>query len=309
MKTPRLSLRQWQVFAAVAKTGSTRAAGEAIGLSQSATSAALGELERLLGAPLFDRRGRNLQLNSQGRVLLAQAQALLDAALQMEAQVAAPRPGPAAFRVGASTTIANYALAPLLHRQWARWYARHAEPWTTRIRIANTARICAEVADFSLDLGLIEGPCADPQLRVLPWRSDEMVLVAAPALARQMGAGGGQPLAAPALRAQVWLLREAGSGTRAETDLYLLPHIGNFDRSVELGHSEAIRSAAAQGLGVACLSLHVVADGLAREELVRLQTALPPLRRQWSMIVHRRKRVGPGLQQLIDSWMAAGETR
>ena len=46
-----LTLRQLQVFAAVARGGSTAAAGAAIGLSQSATSAALKELERMLGTP------------------------------------------------------------------------------------------------------------------------------------------------------------------------------------------------------------------------------------------------------------------
>ena len=52
-----LTLRQLQIFLAVADTGSTSAAGELIALSQSATSAALNELETLLGAQLFDRVG------------------------------------------------------------------------------------------------------------------------------------------------------------------------------------------------------------------------------------------------------------
>ena len=68
-----LTLRQLQVFAAVARGGSTAAAGAAIGLSQSATSAALKELERMLGTPLFDRAAKRLQLNSSGRALLPRA--------------------------------------------------------------------------------------------------------------------------------------------------------------------------------------------------------------------------------------------
>lgn len=303
--TPRLSLRQWQVFAAIADTGSTRAAGEAMGLSQSATSAALTELERLLGTPLFDRHGRQLQLNGEGRQLLPRARALLDTARQMEGQVGDPGSAPAVLRLGASTTIANYALASLLRAHWGGWYADHDEPWTSRVRIANTARICADVAGFVLDLGLIEGPCNDVQLRVLPWRSDEMVLVAAPALARRMRARVGAPVPLATLRRQVWLLREPGSGTRAETDRHLLPRLGRFGRSLELGNSEAIKSAAAQGLGVACLSRYVVADGLASGQLVCLPTALPPLRRQWSMVLHRDKWVTPALQQLMDRWLVA----
>jgi hypothetical protein len=60
------------------------AAGAAIGLSQSATSAALKELERMLGAPLFDRVGKRLLLNSSGRALLPRALALLDGAASLQ---------------------------------------------------------------------------------------------------------------------------------------------------------------------------------------------------------------------------------
>ena len=67
MRTLRLTLRQLQIFCVVAETGSTTAAAARISLSQSATSAAINELERLLELPLFDRFGRRLQLNDNGR--------------------------------------------------------------------------------------------------------------------------------------------------------------------------------------------------------------------------------------------------
>ena len=69
----RLTLRQLLIFTAVADTGSTTAAGERVALSQSATSGALNELENLLGAQLFDRIGKRLLLNDNGRALLPQA--------------------------------------------------------------------------------------------------------------------------------------------------------------------------------------------------------------------------------------------
>ena len=63
-------------FVAVAQTGTT-AASSAVALSQSATSAAVNELERLLSLQLFDRTGKRLLLNDNGRALLPRAQALL----------------------------------------------------------------------------------------------------------------------------------------------------------------------------------------------------------------------------------------
>lgn len=75
-----LTLRQIEIFSAVARTGSTVAAAQAVSLSQSATSAALQQLETALGAPLFERAGRHLVLNDAGRALLPQALSLLEQA-------------------------------------------------------------------------------------------------------------------------------------------------------------------------------------------------------------------------------------
>ena len=84
MNVLRLTLRQLQIFAAVAATGSTTAAGMEIALSQSATSNAVRELERLLSLRLFDRVGKRLLLNDNGRTLLPRARVLLDGAADIE---------------------------------------------------------------------------------------------------------------------------------------------------------------------------------------------------------------------------------
>ena len=70
-----ITLRQLAVFTAVADAGSTTAAAGRVALSQSATSAALNELEAVLAARLFDRVGTRLVLNDTGRGLLPQARA------------------------------------------------------------------------------------------------------------------------------------------------------------------------------------------------------------------------------------------
>src|ERR1700761_4183043 len=84
----RLTLRQLHIFRAIALEGSTAAAALSVPLSQSAASAALKELERLLDAPLFDRVGKRLVLNESGRALLPMALAVLDGARSLEAAFA-----------------------------------------------------------------------------------------------------------------------------------------------------------------------------------------------------------------------------
>jgi hypothetical protein len=72
----KLTLRQLEVFAAVARGGTTRAAADEISRSQSAASNALGELESVLGVQLFDRVGKKLMINENGRALLPRAAAI-----------------------------------------------------------------------------------------------------------------------------------------------------------------------------------------------------------------------------------------
>ena len=84
----RLTLRQLQIFNAVAQTGTTTAAAELVALSQSATSAALKDLENALNVRLFDRVGKRLVLNEIGRSLQMDARALVERAQDLELFVA-----------------------------------------------------------------------------------------------------------------------------------------------------------------------------------------------------------------------------
>jgi DNA-binding transcriptional LysR family regulator len=83
-------------------------------LSQSATSSAVNELERLLSLRLFDRSGKRLLLNDNGRTLLPRALALLDEAASIERMSRDGSAQAQTLRIGASTTIGNYVLPKLL---------------------------------------------------------------------------------------------------------------------------------------------------------------------------------------------------
>lgn len=293
METPHLTLRQLQVFVAVARAGTTTAAAAGIALSQSATSAAVNELERVLSLRLFDRAGKRLLLNENGRALLPRAQALLDGALAIERSAREPAERLQSLRIGASTTLGSHVVPGLLARFFAGEPAA-AAGWQSGVTIANTAEICAAVAAFDLDIGLIEGPCHEPALAVHPWLRDEMVIVGRPSR------GAPRKLALKELREAVWLLREPGSGTREAADQALLPHLRAYRRRIELGSSEAIRHAAAGGLGLACMSRWVAADALRSGALQEIRTTLPAIVRQCYWVVHRDKQRTPTLQHLIE---------
>jgi DNA-binding transcriptional LysR family regulator len=301
MDVLRLTLRQLQIFVAVARSGSTTAASAEIALSQSATSSAVNELERLLSLRFFDRAGKRLLLNDNGRALLPRALALLDAAAGIELMAHGVEAQLQSIRVGASTTIGSYLLPSLLSKYVQSQQPGAATAWRSKVTIGNTAEICDAVAAFELDVGLIEGPCHQPALDVVPWLRDELVVVASPRSAIAQASQSSSELRVPVrlLREAVWLLREPGSGTREGTDQALLPQLRSYRRSIELGSSEAIKHAAAEGLGVACLSSWVVRDLVATGKLTRLATTLPRMTRQCYLVVHSQKHATPALRAFV----------
>ena len=97
----------------------------------------------------------------------------------------------------------------------------------------------------------------------------------------------------------VWLLREPGSSTREATDQLLLPHLRSYRHSIEIGSSEAIKHAAAEGFGAACLSQWVASDLIKSKRLCRIPTTLPKLIRQCYLVVHHDKQASPALLRFI----------
>lgn len=294
-----LTLRQVEIFCAVAQSGSTVAAAQAVSLSQSATSAALQQLERALGSQLFERVGRQLVLNDAGRALLPQALGLLEQARAIEQAFVVQGCGlPVRLRLAASTTIGSYVLPPVLAA-----LARSHPQVAVELQIANTAEVAEAVLALEVDLALIEGASHWPGLEVQPWLRDELVIVSAPydPLAKQ---AADQPLASEALRSARWLLREAGSGTREMVEHALLPHLHQLHAAATLGSSEAIARCVAQGLGISCLPRVLVQPLVAAGELVVLPTVLPQMQRYFSLVQRVGKRRSPALQAFVDACRA-----
>jgi DNA-binding transcriptional LysR family regulator len=290
----RVTLRQLQIFRAIALSGSTTAAAQSVPLSQSAASAALNELERLLSARLFDRVGKRLLLNDRGRALLPTALAVLDGARNLEtAFLSADHASLIDLHLFASTTVGNYILPQLLARFRERVPAAQLQ-----LQIGNTRDAVTAVQEFDADLGLIEGPCHASDIVVLPWLEDELVIVASPMHALAKAAKRGK-LTAKQLSRSCWLLREPGSGTRETVEQALLPHLVNVESTMTLGSSESIKNAVAEGLGVSCLSRYVVQDLAAAGRLSVLDTRLPRLTRRLTIIHHRRKLLSDSLSGFI----------
>lgn len=283
----RITLRQLEIFAAIALSENVSRAAAQLAMSQSAASSALVELERQFDCPLFDRIGKSLRLNATGRGLLPQAREILARSADIESYLGGGTLGPLA--VGATLTIGNY-LATLIV---AEHLQRHPAS-QVQLRVANTRRIIEQLLHFELDIGLIEGETSHPDLLLEPWLEDRLVVFCAP---RHPLAGRNQ--ATPGeLAAQQWVLREQGSGTRALFDRAIGKSLPELHIQLELEHTEAIKRAVESGLGIGCLSRLSLREAFRRGSLVEIGTPFD-LSRHFHFARHRQRHLSPAAESFI----------
>lgn len=285
---PRITLRQLATFAAIAEHGNVTQAAAAIALSQSAASQALQELERTLQTRLFDRSGKRLTLNDNGRALYPKACALLAQGQELETLF---QQAPVQLALGASRSIGGYLLPQVMSG-----FLAELPDSRLQLQVANSREILAALCEFRLDVAFIEAPIQHPQVQLLPWLEDELLLVAAPA--HELARGG--RVDRERLAAARWVLREAGSGTRVTFEQQVLPRLGSLRAPLEVSNAEAIKHLVASGIGISCLSQRVVAGELARGELVALDNPLGPLRRTFFRALHVDKYPTAGLRRFLD---------
>jgi DNA-binding transcriptional LysR family regulator len=293
----RFTLRQLEVFLAVARTESVSRAAAELGMSQSAVSGALSDLEHQFEIQLFDRIGKRLQISRLGRSLRPRCDALQEQALELE-HALSNRSDMGLLRVGATLTIGNYVTVPLM----ARFMREHPGARVT-LEVANTAEIARRVANFEIDVGLVEGELHDPSLDVTPWCDDELVVFCAPnhPLAEK------EQLTDADLCGAVWIVREPGSGTRQAFEHAMHGILSQLEIALELQHTEAIKSAVEAGLGVGCVSRIALGDAIRHATLRACRVPHRDFRRQFCFVLHKQKYKSAAIQhwlELCSTWPA-----
>jgi len=282
-----------EVFIAVARERSTRAAGDVVARSQSAASSALADLEEALGCVLFDRIGRRLVLNEYGRSLVPIAAALLEQVADLE-DVLHSKVAGAPLVIAASMTIGEHILPSLI----ARWRLTHPRN-PVRMMVTNTAGVLDAVADLQASVGFIEGPQTRSGLSMQPWLCDEMVIVAAREHPLAQGIASHADL-----QAASWAMQELGAGTREAAEGWLTESVGSVRIDYEVGTPQAITALVATGVAIACLPRHAVERAIAIGDLVVLKHELPRAQRRLTIVTHSAKRLGPTCEAFIQHCMA-----
>jgi DNA-binding transcriptional LysR family regulator len=150
MPLARATVRQLEAFVATADERSFTGAGQRLGLTPSAVSQLVSELEGVVGFKLFERTTRKVALSAAGREFLAPAQTALRHLQQVEIAAADLRHRSAGIvRVAAPMVVASLLLPPLIRR-----YARQQPRVSVRIRDCTVDRLVDAVAHGDADLAL-----------------------------------------------------------------------------------------------------------------------------------------------------------
>ena len=277
-----ITLRQFQIFIAVAETKQVTKASKKLFLTQSAVSMALAELENQLGGPLFDRHGRSLLLNDRGRYLLPMAKNITCQVSNVEALLSEKKEIIAgSLEIIASSTIGNYVLPyPVA------FFMRMHPDAHINMMVANTKQAERLVAQGAMDLGFVEGGITDEAVQSTPWFEDELRIIvsASHPLAEQELFSLPDDLAKTA-----WVFREDGSGTAEIFKNKLGEHAALLNVVTRIGHTEAIKKAVEAGVGAACLSELTICREEEHGWLKGLSIKDMNMRRQLSVIQHKDK--------------------
>lgn len=283
-----------KVFITAARTLSFTRAAEQLDISQPAVSKHVAELETRYGLQLFTRRGSRLELTDAGRTLLDAAERLADDYRRLEYEMSlCTGQTEGELRLGASTTIAQYLLPPILARFTTRF---------PQVRVSllsgNSGQVEQALGDHAIDLGLVESVSRRQGLHYTLFRPDELVLVARPGgpYARM------ESVTPEALCRIPLVLRESGSGTLEVISGALAERgirLSQLNVVLRLGSTEGIKRFVRHSDAMAIVSAFSVVDELRSGTLRIVDLDGLPLLRDF-VFVHAEAHPARLVRQFLD---------
>jgi DNA-binding transcriptional LysR family regulator len=278
-----------RAFAAVARRGSFSGAAEELVISQPAVSKHVADLEAELGTQLFVRLPRGVRLTESG-------QFVADHVLRAEAILAQARRGVASIGRTLGGTLNVGASGNGMYLLPAALDAFHrAHPGVeVHVAVSTSAEIAEAVRAHQVEVGIVGGFAAAPELDAEQLVDDEIVIVASPGLARRIKR-------AKDLDSVTWIAREEGSSTRAVveaawSDLGISP-----SHRLSFPSWEGVKLTAAEGAGVAAMSRYAIAVELKARTLAVVKVRGWNVRRHLSLVRPLGMPLTPPAQRFVEA--------
>ncbi len=283
------SLRQLKAFVTVARQQSFVRAAEELHLTPPAVSLQVSQLEREVGLPLFDRRGKAVTLTMPGEYLLVYARRMLSTLKEADDAMARLKGAKTGRITIGMVSTAKYFLPRLM----ARFREQHRGV-ELRMALGNREQLLRMLREAEVDLAVMGRPPRELEARAEPFAEQPHAIVAAPS----------HPLASereipPAmLSAEEFIVREQGSGTRAAMETFFRDARISPPQVMESTSNETIKQAVIANMGLAFLSLHTAGLELQNGLLTVLDVAGLPVSRRWHIVHLQGKPLSPAAEAL-----------
>jgi DNA-binding transcriptional LysR family regulator len=287
-----MQLEWLEVFCDVARHRSFSQAALEKGLTQSAVSQIVLQLEKRLGAQLINRSTRPLQLTPLGKTYYDGCKGLVDQYLELEAGVRHAQ----AQRAATVRVAAIYSVGLRDMNQYVERFEAQQPNARVQIEYLHPDRVYAEVLEGSADFGLVSFPRKSRELTTLPWREEEMVLTCSPShpLAQNLAVEPGH------LAGEKYIGFDKDLVIRRKVDQFLRSRNVAVEVVLEFDNIENIKRAIDAGAGVALLPEPTVRREVQADTLVALPLAGDRLVRPLGIIRRRHHKPTATTQRFID---------
>ena len=270
-----------ETFLEACATGSFTKAAQRMSLTQPAVSQHIRQLEREVGAKLFNRREGGMQLTPEGEIVRKYARRIQVLYQNMAQTLLDEKHRVTRITVGVTHTAESNVIAEVLAQ-----YCN--ENPGIRITIISDAisNLYAKMKTYELDLAIVEGKIADANFNSILLDTDSLILAVAP----------GHPLAKKSmvtleeLRRQKLILRLPDSATRHLFASHLASNnvsLEDLDVVLEVDNIATIKDLVRQNFGVSILAKSVFQDEIRKGKLVGLPVENLSMIREISIVYHR----------------------
>jgi len=267
-----VSLRQLQIFDAIARLGSFTRASKALYITQPTVSMQIKKLENCVGLPLFEQIGKQTYLTEAGKIIRRHTQHVLDALANMEMEIADMQGLKTGHLRLAVVTTAKY-FAPRALGKFCELYPGV----DVSLKVTNRERLLQRLEDNADDLYIIGHPPESKDVIFEPYLANPLVVLAP----RDHPLAGQSNIQPKQLAQYPFIMREQGSGTRMATEDFFEKQKIELNIRMELGSNEAIKHAIDAGLGLSVLSRHTLSLEGVQGPLSVLDVKGFPLSWQW----------------------------
>lgn len=225
-----------KVFQSVARNLSFTKASQELFITQPAITKHIQELEALYQTSLFDRLGNKIVLTDAGKLLLEHSELILSEYKRLDYEMhLLNNKCSGELRLGASTTIAQYVLPPILAR-----FSEKFPQVSLSLLNGNSREVENALLEHRIDLGLVEGIIRQPNLKYTPFLKDELVAV----VHTRSRLAKLDELTVEEFQKTPLVLRERGSGTLDVLQTSLQTHnikLSDLNVRMYLGSTESIK--------------------------------------------------------------------